>query len=197
LNRKKEDKMGNSNNNNKSNNNTSNSSGNSASTYVNKAGTHIKVSEFKNGKGAKIDFYDKNPSNPNHKSVHVKVNTDNKTFTTVDNVSGTKQTSSGSCFLTTACMRYFQKAFDDNCHELIILRWFRDNFVSREDVEHYYKSAPAIVTAIENSPNNDIVYNYIYDNIVDVCVDAIKSGEYELAYDIYKNSVLNLEKNFV
>ena len=43
------------------------------------------------------------------------------------------------CYLTTACMKYFQENFDDNCYELTVLRWFRDNFVSKEDIEHYYE----------------------------------------------------------
>lgn len=38
----------------------------------------------------------------------------------------------GGCYLTSACMRHFQDEFDDNCYELSILRWFRDNFVSKK-----------------------------------------------------------------
>ena len=45
-------------------------------------------------------------------------------------------------------MKYFKENFDDNCYELTVLRWFRDNFVSKEDIKHYYEVAPIIV---ENS----------------------------------------------
>ena len=45
-------------------------------------------------------------------------------------------------------MKYFQENFDDNCYELTVLRWFRDNFVSKEDKEHYYEIAPIIVETI-------------------------------------------------
>jgi len=34
----------------------------------------------------------------------------------------------------------------------------------------------------------DIVYDYIYDNIVDYCVTAIENGNYEEAYARYKGN---------
>ena len=93
-------------------------------------------------------------------------------------------------------MRYFQEKFDDNCYELTVLRWFRDNFVSREDIEHYYEIAPIIVEAINEEEMSEIIYDYIYDNVVDYCVQQIEQGNYEAAYNRYKNSVLTLEEQF-
>ncbi len=69
--------------------------------------------------------------------------------------------SNGGCYLTSACMKHFQEGFDDNCYELTVLRWFRDNFVSKEDIEHYYKVAPIIVEAINEEEKSDIIYDYI------------------------------------
>ena len=89
-----------------------------------------------------------------------------------------------------------RKTFDDSCEELTILRWFRDKFVSKEDIEHYYKIAPIIVDAINNMENNNVVYDHIYKNIVSACVEAIKNGNYQLACDRYKNSILTLEEQF-
>lgn len=103
----------------------------------------------------------------------------------------------GGCYLTSACMKHFQNSFDDNCYELTLLRWFRDNFVSKEDVEHYYEVAPIIVEAINKKEKSDIIYDYIYDNVVDYCVKQIEQGNYDAAYSRYKNSVLALEKQFV
>ena len=102
----------------------------------------------------------------------------------------------GGCYLTTACMAFFQEKFDDECYELRVLRWFRDNFVAKADIEHYYKTAPIIVDAINNTNESDKVYNYIFDNIVDACVSAIENGDYEFAYNRYKNSILSLEETF-
>ena len=65
-------------------------------------------------------------------------------------------------------MKYFQETFDDDCYELTVLRWFRDNFVSKEDIEHYYETAPVIVEAINREEKKDIIYDYIYDNIVNL-----------------------------
>lgn len=104
--------------------------------------------------------------------------------------------SNGGCYLTTACMKHFNTLFDDNCYELTVLRWFRDNYVSKEDIEHYYTTAPIIVESINNEEENDIIYHYIYDNIVDVCVSAIEKGNYEFAYNRYKSSILSLEETF-
>ena len=163
--------------------------------YVNDKGVVIKVSEYKDGSGVKVDFYDKDPSDPSHKSIHTHIKYDG-TYKTEDNVNGSKEKSDGKCYLTSACMRYFQEKFDDNCYELRVLRWFRDNFVLKEDIEHYYEIAPIIVEAIDKEEKSSIIYDYIYDNIVDYCIKQIEQGNYEKAYNRYKNSVIALEEQF-
>ena len=114
---------------------------------------------------------------------------DNPSIEDVQNDSG--------CYLTTACMQHFGDNFDDNCHELTVLRAFRDKYVSPEDIKHYYRVAPAIVKGLNNMPYSDFIYHYIYKNLVDKCVKLIESGNYEMAYYRYKRSVLNFEKKFV
>ena len=94
-------------------------------------------------------------------------------------------------------MIHSQKNFNDNCYELMILRWFRDNFVSKEDIAHYYVVAPMIVEQINATYDNGKIYNWIYDNVISKCVEAIQKGDYEFAYNRYKNSVLVLEKQFL
>ena len=42
----------------------------------------------------------------------------------------------------------------------------------------------------------NIIYDYIYDNVVNYCVEQIEQGNYDKAYSRYKNSVLTLEKQF-
>ena len=76
------------------------------------------------------------------------------------------------------------------------LRWFRDNFVSREDIKHYYYVAPIIVDKINSIPENNKIYKWIYEQVVQPCVQAIQNKNYEFAYSRYKNSVLTLEKQF-
>ena len=164
--------------------------------YKNNEGVYIDVHTDKGGKDH-VSFYDKDPSDSSHNSIHI--NWDNKTGkgSIVDTTKGNKETTNIGCFLTTACMKYFQEYFDDNCYELTILRWFRDSFVSKEDIEHYYEIAPIIVETINKEKNANIIYGYIYENVIDYCVKQIEQGNYDKAYSRYKNSILTLEEQFV
>ena len=163
--------------------------------YTNNKGVEIKASTSGSGKD-KIDIYDRCAADPEHKSIHINFDSNSGKGTITDTTNGKTETTDVSCFLTTACMRHFNIDFDDNCYELTVLRWFRDNFVLKEDVEHYYEIAPIIVENINKEEGSEIIYNYIYDNIVDYCVEQIEQGNYVQAYNRYKNSVLALEAKF-
>lgn len=155
----------------------------------------IRVHEDKKGKDH-IDIYDGDPKGE-HTSIHINWDSDTGKGTIVDTTNGDKETTNIGCYLTTACLVHFKENFDDNCEELTILRWFRDNYVLKEDIKHYYEVAPLIVEAINEKEQSDLIYDYIYDNIVDYCVEQIKDGNYEEAYERYKNSVLSLEQTFL
>lgn len=143
----------------------------------------------------KIDVYTSDPKGP-HESIHIAVDSDSKSAHIIDTTNGSTEHTDIKCYLTSVCMKYFQEKFDDNCYELTILRWFRDNFVSKEDIEHYYEVAPIIVESINNEERAYIIYDYIYDNVVDYCVEQIEQGNFDKAYSRYKNSVLTLEEQF-
>ena len=102
----------------------------------------------------------------------------------------------GGCYLTTACMQHFAQQFNDKCCELQLLRWFRNNFVSEEDIAHYYETAPIIVSAINQLPNNNVIYSQIYFDIIEYCVKAIEHEQYDIAYKRYKDSILTLEEKY-
>jgi hypothetical protein len=167
--------------------------------YVGKDGSEFKVTPFSDGSGYKYDYYDKSTyDNAEHNSTHVKSDL-NENWERTDNNrdSGTQDKSSGSgCYLTTACMKNRQSDFEDSCIELMTLRWFRDNFVSKDEINHYYQIAPIIVDSINSLKDNNKIYNWIYENVVVTCVEAIKNGDYDFAYNRYKNSVLTLEEKF-
>lgn len=151
-----------------------------------------------NDKNVCYSIYDKRPDKDGHSSIHINYNTETGKGSIVEHGADEKSTSTGiGCYLTSACMSHYLANFDDNCYELTVLRWFRDNFVSKEDIKHYYKTAPMIVEAIEQEEHKDIIYNYIYDNIVDACVEAIENGNYEFAYNRYKESILSLEQIYL
>ena len=165
--------------------------------YVNDKGVTIKINTDKNGNDH-IGFYGGEVDKP-HDAAHVNVNYDKESWSSTTHGPDKSDTNSGSggCYLTSACMKYFQEKFDDNCYELIVLRWFRDNFVSTDDKKHYYDIAPKIVEAIGKEIDSNLIYNYIYDNIVDYCVTQIEQGNYNEAYNRYKYSVQLLEKYYI
>ena len=140
----------------------------------------------------KIDIYTSDPRGP-HDTIHVAVDSDSKSSHIIDSTDGSTEHSDVKCFLTSACMEHFQENFDDNCYELMVLRWFRDNYVSEIDVNHYYEIAPIIVEAINQEVKENIIYNYIYDNVVDYCIKQIENGNYKEAYNRY---ILCFEEQF-
>ncbi len=145
---------------------------------------------------AKIDVYTNNPREE-HKSIHIAVNTDNKSGHIIDTTNGKTEHTDFKCYLTSACMQHFAQQFNNKCHELQLLRWFRDNFVSEEDAAHYYETAPLIVNEINALPNSNEIYDKIYYHVIAVCVKAIEKGEYAVAYQRYKESILQLEEAYV
>ncbi len=164
--------------------------------YVNDKGVTIKINTDKNGNDH-INFYD-GEVDEEHDAIHINIDyEDEKWSSTTHNAdkSDTKN-DKGDCYLTTACMRNFQDDFDDNCYELTTLRWFRDNFVSKEDIEHYYEVAPIIVDTINNEDDAYDIYNFIYENVVNYCVKEIEQEHYDNAYSRYKNSIMLLEEEY-
>lgn len=140
----------------------------------------------------KADIYDSDPKG-DHKTIHIVMDTDEGEGHIIDTMDGKTEHTDIKCYLTTACMRFYQNNFNDNCYELNVLRWFRDNFIDITDVEHYYEVAPKIVKKINEEQNADIIYDYIYDNIVDYCVVQIEKDNYDLAYSVYKENILLFE----
>ncbi len=156
----------------------------------------IKVSTPNSDKyDTKIDIYTDDPRGE-HESIHIVTDSDSKEAHIIDTTNGETEHTDIKCYLTTACMRHFQADFDDNCYELRVLRWFRDNYVLQEDIDHYYEVAPIIVSAINNDEQSNLVYDYIYDNVVDYCVKEIEKGNYNEAYSRYKSTILCFEKQF-
>ena len=167
--------------------------------YIGKDGSELKVTPYSSGSGYKFDYYDRSTyGETKHNSTHVNSDlNENWRRTDNDRDKGTQENSSGSgCYLVTACMRYLKEDFVNDCYELRVLRWFRDNYVLQDDIKHYYEVAPIIVEAINKDKHNDIIYNYIYDNVVDYCVREIEKGNYNEAYYRYKSTILCFENQF-
>lgn len=170
--------------------------------YTNDAGDKVfKSSIYSDGSGVKYDYYTDVKSgdlNEPHSGKHLnsdlqenwKCDSHNEDKSEWEHNSGT------GCYLTSACLQHFQNEFDDNCEELTILRWFRDNYVTKDDIKHYYETAPIIVEAINKIDKCEKIYEYIYEHVVLACVEAIKNGDYIFAYDRYKTSIQTFEEQF-
>ncbi|MDU1579493.1 hypothetical protein [Finegoldia magna] len=108
--------------------------------------------------------------------------------------------SSGGCFLTSACMANQMDKFDDNCEELTILRNFRDTYVKEKypsSIDEYYVIAPKIVKKIDSLGKKNEIYNHLYNELVQPSVKLIKNNEYEEAYNLYKDVSLELSKDYL
>lgn len=102
------------------------------------------------------------------------------------------------CFITTACVNYF--GLPDNCEQLEILRNFRDTVLTTTNegrliVGQYYKIAPEIVTRIEKSKGQTVIYNDVFRQVELTC-KAINEQDYAKATEIYKAVVEGLIKRF-
>ena len=80
----------------------------------------------------------------------------------------TRSSSGTGCFLTTACCEY--KGLQDDCHELTIMRKFRDEYLKskqygKEMIDAYYERAPKIVERINQSDRKNEMLDYIYKEI--------------------------------
>ncbi len=157
-------------------------------------GTWIDVNS--DDKKGHVNIYGSDPKEPHDESIHINIDYEKEKITINEKSKGQKTSTECGCYLTTACMRNKIEEFDDNCYELTVLRWFRDNFVSKEDIEHYYEVAPIIVSTINEFANNNEIFNLIYENVLIECVTAIEKGDYDFAYNRYKSSVLTLEEHF-
>jgi hypothetical protein len=105
-----------------------------------------------------------------------------------------------SCFITTAVCHHAGKS--DDCTELMTLRWFRDNVMLQhpewaEEVEEYYRIAPAIVKAINQQEEAGQIYSSIQINDLDPAVTAVIAGNYDEAHRLYKDMTLRLKDRYL
>lgn len=108
--------------------------------------------------------------------------------------------SSGGCYLTSACV--YAKGLPDDCYELETLRKFRDEYMrsscqGNEDIKHYYMTAPLIVDRINASNEAATEWKRIYEELVTPCIHLIEKGRTQEAYDKYKEYALKLESKYL
>lgn len=98
-----------------------------------------------------------------------------------ENTKVTGSSSSGGCFLSTACCEHM--GFKDDCDQLVTLREFRDNYIKHQNygdklIQLYYNDAPAIVHAINLRNDKDQIYDNMFEKIQKI-VDLIHAQKTE------------------
>ncbi|MCI6851018.1 MAG: hypothetical protein MR883_05800 [Clostridiales bacterium] len=101
------------------------------------------------------------------------------------------------CYLTSACV--VARGLPDHCEELQTLRFFRDEYLAKQpggqaEIEQYYALAPRIVTAINQLPNATAVWNTVYQELVELCVQMIHANQNAAAHQFYKSYASNLAR---
>ncbi len=102
---------------------------------------------------------------------------------------------SGLCFITTAVCEH--KGKDDDCEELEVLRQYRDKWMVAnypKDVKTYYQIAPDIVEGINQRVDAGEIWESVYSDSIVPCVNYIKEGKNEQAYEEYRRMVAGLEE---
>ena len=109
------------------------------------------------------------------------------------------QSSSGGCYLTSACTA--ARGLPDDCHELQILRRFRDEWLKKQPdgillIARYYEIAPKIVAVIDALEDKLDVYEGIYQELVLPCVKMIEEDNFQSALALYREYTLRLEEKY-
>lgn len=103
------------------------------------------------------------------------------------------------CFIITATCK--SRNLPDNCHELTVLRKFRDTYMSsndemRNEVKEYYFKAPIICHKIDELENSSELYEEIYQKYIKPAVNAVESGDNVRAHEIYSTMFLTLNEKY-
>ena len=107
--------------------------------------------------------------------------------------------SSTDCFLTSACTA--ARGLPDDCHELTVLRNYRDNWLKQQPdgvllIAHYYEVAPKIVEVIDKLENRLMIWDEVYREMVLPCVAMIEKGQNEDALKLYRRITEQLEERY-
>lgn len=92
------------------------------------------------------------------------------------------------CFLTTAACEH--RGLADDCRELQTLRHMRDSWMSAEfpeDIEAYYSIAPKIVEAVNARSDASNIWEAVFVDCIQPCVELCEGLQYGKAHTMYKS----------
>ncbi len=104
------------------------------------------------------------------------------------------------CFITTAIVTIL--GLDDDCEELDVLRWFRDDVLQvlpeyREILMRYDTVGPIIARALEHDEDKMSISIALYKVFIRGCVNYIQKGDFDKAVVLYKEMVEALIRKYM
>ena len=117
-----------------------------------------------------------------------------------DNSDSQAEEKSSGCFITSACVE--SRGLQDNCLELETLRNFRDTYIlamadGKNLIQEYYSDAPKIVDIINQNSKRQMIYNWLFDELVQKSLDSLKMGNKDAAFKNYKSIFQYLQYNLL
>lgn len=102
------------------------------------------------------------------------------------------------CYLTSACVAH--AGLTDDCHELTVMRAFRDEFLMLSApgvaiVSRYYRHAPSLLSAIRSSPASGEIMEWILQEVKKT-IEHFENGRRCKALETYLDMIIALETEF-
>ncbi len=149
------------------------------------------------------EYHDDGSSTTTHQNAHFDwltgAHATSITGVTENSSDGTSEHQEGSkgCFLTTACTAH--AGLPDDCHELTVLREFRDGYLAslpngEAMTREYYRVAPAIVQRIMRTPSREAILARIYTTIRKT-VTLIEKEQFPSALRAYSEMFQTLRRD--
>lgn len=103
------------------------------------------------------------------------------------------------CFITTAVCLSLGKS--DDCEELTVMRAFRDEWLRKQPdgealIADYYDIAPGIVEKIDKQADRKSIYESIYRDYIEPCVNYAKAKRFSESGKVYVNMVGLLKEKY-
>ena len=104
-----------------------------------------------------------------------------------------------NCYITTATCAALGKP--DDCYELTQFRAYRDRWLRKQPdgealIREYYDTAPAVVTAINQTPERETIYRQLNETYLQPCLRYIEAGENEKCKALYIQMVRDMQHRF-
>lgn len=105
--------------------------------------------------------------------------------------SNSQASSGGMCWITTLVCA--DRNLPDDCDELQVLRWYRDNWMIHnkpEQLKYYYStkdSYSAVLETIDTEVRHTL-YTMLYDTYILPAIEAVRAGDYEAALSNYTHA---------